>query len=163
MSKRIALLIVAAVIVIAALAAFLVLRGDPANLPGTAGIGPSPTLPEPRRTLVPTVHIAPAKGWPDGAQPTAANGLAVNAFATGLSHPRWLYVLPNGDVLVAESDGPPRPVDAKGIKAGALLVADDVGNTVWRVTPAAAKAASATSLLHRCYGAAVLISIPLRH
>jgi glucose/arabinose dehydrogenase len=62
------------------------------------------------------VHIAPAKGWPDGRKPIAANGLTVNAFATGLDHPRWLYVLPNGDVLVAESNGPPRPEDAKGIK-----------------------------------------------
>ena len=50
------------------------------------------------------------------AQPTAVSGLAVHAFATGLSHPRWLYVLPNGDILVAESDGPPRPEDAKGVK-----------------------------------------------
>jgi glucose/arabinose dehydrogenase len=73
-------------------------------------------LPPPTKAALPTVHIAPAKRWPDGAQPTAASGLAVNAFATGLSHPRWLYALPNGDILVAESDGPPRPEDAKGVK-----------------------------------------------
>ena len=66
--------------------------------------------------LLPTVHIAPAKGWQNGGKPNAASGLAVEALATGLQHPRWLYVLPNGDVLVAESDGPPRPDDGTGIK-----------------------------------------------
>ena len=60
--------------------------------------------------------MRPAKGWPAGAKPKPADGLQVEAFATGLDHPRWLYVLPNGDVLVAESNGPPRPDDAKGIK-----------------------------------------------
>jgi len=62
------------------------------------------------------VHIAPAKGWPAGATPVAAAGLVVNAYSSGLDHPRWLYVLPNGDVLVAESNGPPRPDDVRGIK-----------------------------------------------
>src|SRR5262249_43396581 len=119
MDKRTGLLVAAALVAVvptAALAAFFVTRGDHAKLPETAATGRSPTLPEPTKTLIPTVHIAPAKGWRDGAKPAAANGLAVNALATGLSHPRWLYVLPNGDVLVAESDGPPRPDDAKGIK-----------------------------------------------
>jgi len=59
-------------------------------------------LPPPNETLIPTVHIAPATGWAAGATPTPAPGLAVNAFASGLDHPRWIYVLPNGDVLVAE-------------------------------------------------------------
>ena len=81
---------------------------DTARLPFSAGVGANPTLPPPNRTLIPTVEIAPAKGWPDGAKPTATAGMTVNAFATGLDHPRWLYVLPNGDVLVAESDAPPR-------------------------------------------------------
>jgi glucose/arabinose dehydrogenase len=116
MSKRTGLLVVCAVLVVAALAAFFLTRGDQAALPETAALGPSPTLPDPTKTVIPTVHIAPAKGWSEGAQPKAASDLAVNAFATGLSHPRWLYVLPNGDVLVAEADGPPRPEDAKGIK-----------------------------------------------
>ncbi|MCA1714701.1 MAG: sorbosone dehydrogenase family protein, partial [Gammaproteobacteria bacterium] len=67
------------------------------------GMGPDPALPEPNKTLIPTVNIAPAKGWSAGVTPTAARGFAVNAFASGLDHPRWLYVLPNGDVLVAET------------------------------------------------------------
>lgn len=79
-------------------------------------MGPSPTLPAPRRTLVPTVELATARGWPQGHLPQGATGTVVTAFATGLDHPRWLYVLPNGDVLVAETNGPPRPENEKGIK-----------------------------------------------
>ena len=90
--------------------------GDVATLPEQAGIGPHPTLPPPNPTLLPTVNIAPAKGWPAGLTPKAAAGLAVSAFATGLDHPRWLYVLPNGDVLVAETNAPPKPEDNKGLK-----------------------------------------------
>ena len=70
-------------------------------------------LPPPHPTLIPTVNIAPAKGWPAGATPIAADGLKVAAFASGLDHPRWLYVLPNGDVLVAETNRPPPPPDAE--------------------------------------------------
>jgi len=90
--------------------------GEKAVLPVQAGMGPSPTLPPPKESLIPTVDIAPAKGWPAGAVPTAAAGLSVSAFASGLDHPRWLYVLPNGDVLVAETNAPPKPEDGKGIK-----------------------------------------------
>ena len=90
--------------------------GETAKLPFSAGVGPNPTLPPPNETLIPTVKVADAKGWPAGVKPTAAAGTAVNAFATGLSHPRWLYVLPNGDVLVAESNAPPKPGNT-GIKA----------------------------------------------
>jgi glucose/arabinose dehydrogenase len=90
--------------------------GDVATLPEQAGIGPHPTLPPPNPTLLPTVNIAPAKGWPAGATPRAAAGLAVSAFATSLDHPRWLYVLPNGDVLVAETNAPPKSEVNNGIK-----------------------------------------------
>jgi glucose/arabinose dehydrogenase len=90
--------------------------GDEATLPVSAGIGPNPKLPPPHTTLIPTVDIAPAKGWSDGAAPVAAQGLQVAAFATGLDHPRWLYVLPNGDVLVAETNAPPQPKDGGGLK-----------------------------------------------
>lgn len=90
--------------------------GDTAKLPETAGMGPNPTLPAPITSLIPTVKIAPAKGWPAGVMPTAMPGLTVTAFATGLQHPRWVYTLPNGDVLVAESNAPPKPEDGKSIK-----------------------------------------------
>lgn len=62
------------------------------------------------------INVATAKGWAQGATPTAADGMSVAAFASGLDHPRWLYVLPNGDVLVAETNGPPRPQNNKGIR-----------------------------------------------
>jgi glucose/arabinose dehydrogenase len=88
----------------------------PARLPVDAGIGPRPVLPPPEKHLIPTVEIAKARGWPSGETPKAASGLKVNAFATGLSHPRWLLVLPNNDVLVAETNAPPKPDDSKGIR-----------------------------------------------
>lgn len=90
--------------------------GEMARVDERQGYGPDPTLPAPNATLLPTVNIAPARGWPAGAAPTPAPGLAVNAFASGLDHPRWLYVLPNGDVLVAESNKPAKPEGAKGIR-----------------------------------------------
>jgi glucose/arabinose dehydrogenase len=62
------------------------------------------------------VQVAEARGWPAGLKPQAPAGVQVTAFASGLTHPRWLYVLPNGDVLVAETNAPERPDDAKGIK-----------------------------------------------
>src|SRR5438552_7779789 len=92
--------------------------GSAATLPATAGIGPGPELPPPKTSLIPTVKVADAKGWADGEKPTAAPGLVVTAFARNLDHPRSLYVLPNGDVLVAETNGPTdRPDNDKGIKA----------------------------------------------
>ncbi len=81
--------------------------GESARLTVADGTGPDPQIPEPNRTLIPTIHVPRATGWPAGATPTPAPGLAVNAFATDLDHPRWLYELPNGDVLVAESNAPP--------------------------------------------------------
>jgi glucose/arabinose dehydrogenase len=79
-------------------------------------MGASPKLPEPNKTLIPTVNIAKAVGWPAGTKPVAAAGTQVSAFAENLDHPRWLYVLPNGDVLVAETNSPPKPDDSKGVK-----------------------------------------------
>jgi glucose/arabinose dehydrogenase len=90
--------------------------GGTARLPLEAGIGANPQLPPPEKSLLPVLNIAPAKGWPPGGKPIAADGLSVTAFATGLDHPRWLYVLPNGDVLVAETNAPPKPEDGKGIR-----------------------------------------------
>ncbi|WP_263147161.1 sorbosone dehydrogenase family protein [Pseudomonas sp. RIT-PI-AD] len=91
---------------LALLAAALAGCGENATLTVAAGTGPRPQLPAPNATLLPTVNIAPAVGWPAGTTPRAAEGLKVNAFASGLDHPRWLHVLPNGDVLVAESNAP---------------------------------------------------------
>ena len=90
--------------------------GEMAKLSVAEGTGPRPTLPQPNKTLLPTVNIAPAKGWPNGATPVPASGLQVVAFATGLDHPRWMLVLPNGDVLVAESNAPPKPEGTATLK-----------------------------------------------
>ena len=76
--------------------------------------GNAPVIPEAKpQGSIPTLKMPTAQGWSEGEMPTAAPGLQVNAFATGLEHPRWINVLPNGDVLVAESNqiaGPPRSV-----------------------------------------------------
>jgi glucose/arabinose dehydrogenase len=98
------------------LSAALAACGETSSLQVSDGTGPRPELPPPNKTLLPTVNIAPAVGWPEGAKPVAAPGTQVAVFARELHHPRWLYVLPNGDVLVAETDAPPKPDDSKGIK-----------------------------------------------
>ena len=90
--------------------------GEKAKLPERAGYGPHPVLTDPNPTLIPTINFAKAVGWTKGAKPRPAPGLAVSAFASGLDHPRWLYVLPNGDVLVAETAAPPHPDDARGFR-----------------------------------------------
>jgi hypothetical protein len=89
---------------------------SPARLPVAAGMGPDPVLPAPETSLIPLVNVVTAKGWQGDAKPVAAEGTSVAAFARDLDHPRWLYVLPNGDVLVAETNSPPRPKDNRGIK-----------------------------------------------
>lgn len=90
--------------------------GETSKLHPNAGVGPSPTLPEPVETLIPTVNIAPAKGWAADQSPAAAEGMRVTALAGGLDHPRWIYVLPNGDVLVAETNAPAKEPPS-GIRA----------------------------------------------
>ncbi len=86
------------------------------QLPVSSGFGANPVLPQPESSLIPTVNVVQATGWTNDQKPIAAQGLVVNAFARDLNHPRWLYVLPNGDVLVAETNAPERPEDGKGIK-----------------------------------------------
>lgn len=103
-------------LLLAALAIAATACGESAKLPFAAGVGTHPQLPPPNTSLIPTINIARAVGWPAAGKPVTANGLTVNAFAGGLDHPRWLYVLPNGDVLVAETNAPARPEDGKGIK-----------------------------------------------
>ena len=90
--------------------------GTPSDQPIDAGSGANPTLPSPESKAIPTVNVAPAKGWSGDQKPSAAAGFAVSSYAADLDHPRWLYVLPNGDVLVAETNAPERPEDKKGIK-----------------------------------------------
>jgi glucose/arabinose dehydrogenase len=104
------------VVVLSGAAVSLFGCGERATLPLAAGIGPEPQLPPPNHTLIPTVNIAPAIGWTGAAQPIPAPGLAVVAFATGLAHPRNVFVLPNGDVLAAESNAPPKPDDSVGLR-----------------------------------------------
>jgi glucose/arabinose dehydrogenase len=104
---------------VALLAAVLAGCGDTAKLPVSAGTGPQPELPAPNKTLIPTVKVAKVEPWPAGRGPVAAPGMRVNVFASQLDHPRWLHVLPNGDVLVAESNAPPRPDANKGLKGWA--------------------------------------------
>ena len=85
------------------------------------GLGPNPQLPAPEKSgLVPTFNIAPAQGWPQGTQPQAPAGFKVTALARGLDHPRWVYTLPNGDVLVAESNKPPPAEGAKNVHSDGL-------------------------------------------
>src|SRR5262245_42634032 len=81
--------------------------GGAAKLPFESGIGPNPELPAPRKSAIPVVKVAKAEGWTTGTKPVAAPDLYVSQLAANLVHPRWLYVMPNGDVLVAETNAPP--------------------------------------------------------
>ena len=86
------------------------------KLTESKGMGPAPVLPPPDTSVVPTVNVVEAVGWPERRKPVAPEGAIVTAFADRLEHPRWLHVLPNGDVLVAETNAPPRPEDAGGLR-----------------------------------------------
>jgi glucose/arabinose dehydrogenase len=110
------------------------------KLPPNADKGPDPALPPPSKEPIPTVNIAPAIGWELGEKPTAAPGLEVNAFVSALEHPRWIYVLPNGDVLVAETNAPPRPEEGRGLKGMAMKF-------VMKVAGAAVPSANRITLL----------------
>jgi glucose/arabinose dehydrogenase len=90
--------------------------GSSSKLQVSDGMGPHPRLPPANHSMIPTINVVKARGWAEGAMPVAADDLEVTALARGLDHPRWLYVLPNGDVLVAETNGPERPDDRKGFK-----------------------------------------------
>ncbi|NGM51353.1 sorbosone dehydrogenase family protein [Caulobacter sp. 602-2] len=134
-------------LVVAASAAALSLAacGERADLDVAAGTGANPQLPAPKKTLLPTVNIAPARGWPAGGAPRPAEGLVVQAFADKLDHPRWIHVLPNGDVLVAETNAPPKPEDGKGLKA-------KIQGMVMKRAGAATKSANRITLLRDTNG-----------
>ncbi len=101
------------------------------KLTPTTDVGINPNLPLPQKSFIPTLKIAPAVGWPKDARPIAATGTAVAAFKKDLDHPRWLYVLPNGDVLVAETNAPPKQEDGKGVKGWVMgLVMKKAGAAV---------------------------------
>ena len=109
----------AILILIAAAAPAAALAQTPApTAPGaySVGFGPNPVLPKPDKSLIPTVNVAPVDRWTAQETPRPAAGFTVTAYARGLDHPRWIYTLPNGDVLVAETNAPPKPDDSKGIK-----------------------------------------------
>ncbi|MBW7057129.1 sorbosone dehydrogenase family protein [Paracoccus bogoriensis] len=104
--------------------------------PDQPAMGPRPQIPAPRKQGIMTLKMPAAHGWVDGHVPTAAPGLRVNAFATGLDHPRWIEVLPNGDVLVAESKeqpGPPKTLMDHAAQA-VMRRARAIGTSANRVT-----------------------------
>ena len=106
MRRKLGVLVIGVLAAVVAVVTWQFLFPAPTVLGKQEDYGPSPQLVEPHRTLVPVVRPAKAVGWPAGQMPSAAGGLEINAFVSGLDHPRWLYVLPNGDVLVAESNAP---------------------------------------------------------
>ncbi|HBK45847.1 MAG TPA: sorbosone dehydrogenase, partial [Xanthomonadaceae bacterium] len=128
-------------------AALLAACGDTAKYPIESGMGPDPKLPEPVKRVIPTVKVAPVKRWAANAKPVAAAGLQVNAFARDLDHPRWIYVLPNGDVLVAETNAPPGPPNEGG---GGLR--DKVMNSMMQKAGARTPSANRITLLRDADG-----------
>ncbi|HEY0134468.1 MAG TPA: hypothetical protein VGB85_10320, partial [Nannocystis sp.] len=107
------LIVLGIFVLLAAAALYWLSRPDVARTPIAQVMGWRPTIGAPRQQTFPTIRIAEPVGWPGGATPVAAAGLQVTPFADKLDHPRWLYRLPNGDILVAESNSPPR--EARGI------------------------------------------------
>lgn len=97
-------------------AALIFLSREEATVPVEQGYGSAPRLPAPNPTLLPTVNVADASSWRDGEMPVAAEGLSVASFASDLDHPRWLHVLPNGDVLVAETNKPPKKDESFSVR-----------------------------------------------
>lgn len=106
----------AVVIVVLVAAGWWLTRGDPAEYSVLQVSGTDPLLAEPDEQTIPTVQVAEPIGWPGGAAPDAAEGLAVNRFAEGLEHPRVIYAMPGGDILVAETNSPEPPDAGGGIR-----------------------------------------------
>ncbi|BBD41220.1 sorbosone dehydrogenase (plasmid) [Aminobacter sp. Y103A] len=116
MKKLILALLAVLVIGIVAIGAVFLSSREEAKVAIEDQYGPDPKLPEPDPRILPTVHQAEAEPWRQGEMPKPAEGYAVNQFADGLDHPRWLLVLPNGDVLVAESNKPPQEETSVSIR-----------------------------------------------
>ncbi|WP_372834221.1 PQQ-dependent sugar dehydrogenase [Puniceibacterium confluentis] len=106
------------------------------SAPAVQAVGLSPTIPEARKQGIMTLKMPTAKGWEPGHAPTAAQGLKVNAFASGLKHPRWIEVLPNGDVLVAEALQQERPPTSlmDRVMLATMKRAKAVGNSANRIS-----------------------------
>lgn len=105
---------------VVATSAALVGCTSPGSSDPLAGFGPNPPLQAPQKSLIPQVGVPEVVGWPAGAAPKAPPGFTVSRFAEKLDHPRWLLVLPNGDVLVAESAAPPKTAEdhsSTGVRA----------------------------------------------
>lgn len=116
MSRKRKLLATIAVVLLALIAfGAWVWHGNPSERPLTATEGRDPMLVEPESERIPSVSLAKTVGWKAGEAPVAAQGLVVTRFAEGLNHPRTMLTLPNGDVLVAETNSPPRAGGSSGI------------------------------------------------
>jgi glucose/arabinose dehydrogenase len=111
--KKLAIGLVVVIVILVA-AGWWVLRGSPAQYSLEQVTGTDPLLAEPNEQTIPTVDVAAPVGWAKDAAPDAAQGLAVNRFAEGLEHPRIIYAMPGGDILVAESNAPERVVAGGG-------------------------------------------------
>ncbi|MEI2297015.1 PQQ-dependent sugar dehydrogenase [Ensifer sp. MJa1] len=122
MKKLLLAAVVFAALVIVGVVGLVSLSRHEATVPIEQTYGPDPVLVEPRVELMPAINVAEATPWPAGTMPIAAQGLAVQEFAGGLDHPRWLHVLPNGDVLVAESNAPTKPDEGFSIRAFAAAL-----------------------------------------
>ncbi|MFC4253836.1 sorbosone dehydrogenase family protein [Altererythrobacter xixiisoli] len=103
------------VVFLGAAAIWWIVRGDPATLPLEDVTGTDPVLAEPNPQTIPTVGVMKPIGWGEGEAPTVAEGLVVNRFATGLAHPRTMFTMPNGDIIVALTNAPARVVAGGGI------------------------------------------------
>ncbi|MFZ5707031.1 MAG: PQQ-dependent sugar dehydrogenase [Pseudomonadota bacterium] len=112
--KKILLSLPLVALIAAGVGVYVMATDESATVDFAAVVGTRPKLVDPKEQLIPTIAVAKAVGWKAGEKPTAAAGLSVAPFAEGLDHPRWIYVLPNGDVLVSESNSPPRDDDNGG-------------------------------------------------
>ncbi|MBW8755432.1 MAG: sorbosone dehydrogenase family protein, partial [Sphingomonadales bacterium] len=110
MNPRLRKLLITFGVILVVLVAFAawVMHGNPSDRTTDQTSGKTPLLVEAESETIPSVGLAKSIGWQPGEAPRAVAGLAVSRFAEGLDHPRTLLTLPNGDVLVAETNSPPR-------------------------------------------------------